>query len=232
VEPWLAATYRSLVDPPPPNLLGDRDVEYTWIQAHIPEGPGLALEFGSGGSPLWLAAVRHGFKVTGIDLQPATWFVEHPAYSFVQSDLFALDLPQASLDLVINCSTVEHVGLNRYGARVDRDGDLAAMRRLHELLKPGGTMLLTIPVGQDAVIAPLHRVYGQVRLPLLLDGYESVCEEFWMKDPHSNRWQPCTSDLAYSQVSSPHLYALGCFVLSRSTRVSGPPRLRGQGQDE
>lgn len=232
LEPWLAAMYRRLSEPPAPNLLGDRDVEYTWIQAHMPEGPGKALEFGCASSPLWLAAVRRGFTITAIDLQPASWFVEHPAFTFTQTDLLSMALAPASLDLVINCSTVEHVGLDRYGARHNPDGDLAAMRRLRELLKPGGIMLLTVPVGQDARIARLHRVYGRVRLPKLLDGYESVREEFWTKDERSNRWRPAAKDLALVQVPSAHYYGLGCFVLRnldvrsqsqrRSTTVSAP----------
>lgn len=213
IEPRLAALYRRLSEPPPPNLVGDRDVEYSWVQAHMPRGPGRALEFGSAGSTLWLVAVRRGFAVTAVDLEPAHWYVEHPSFKFVQADLFSLNLPPASLDLVINCSTVEHVGLSRYGGAERADGDLAAMRHLCIALRQGGTMLLTIPVGVDATIAPLHRVYGRQRLPRLLEGYKIALNEFWMKNAASNRWRPCTEDEALAQVPGPHLYALGCFVL-------------------
>jgi SAM-dependent methyltransferase len=185
----------------------------------MPEGPGSALEFGSGGSALWLVAVRRGFTVLAIDLQPARWFVEHPAFTFAKVDLFSLGMPPSSLDLVINCSTVEHVGLDRYASQRDPDGDLAAMRRLGELMKPGGTMLLTVPVGLDATIAPLHRVYGYARLPRLVDGFEVCRQEFWTKDPTTNRWQLTTEDYALEQAPGAHHYGLGCFVL-RSIALS------------
>ena len=47
--------------------------------------------------------------------------------------------------------------------------------------------MLTIPLGRDAVFAPLTRVYGKERLPHLLDGYTVEKESFWVKD-QENRW--------------------------------------------
>ena len=121
---------------------------------------------------------------------------------------------------------MEHVGLvGRYGVIESRpNGDLEAMARLKELLKPGGPMLLTIPVGQDAVFAPLHRVYGKERLPRLLHGYIVEKEVFWVKDSE-NRWVHCERDRALNfEVSAgswdplQNVYALGGFVLQRPER--------------
>ena len=125
--------------------------------------------------------------------------------------------------MVINCSTVEHVGLiGRYDVAEDRpDGDLEAMALLRRLLKPGGRMVLTIPLGQDAVFAPLCRVYGAERLPRLLQGYEVEKESYWVKD-EGNRWAPCDRRAACDFKASAgswdalqNIYALGGFVLRR-----------------
>ncbi len=82
-------------------------------------------------------------------------------------------------------------------------------------------MLLTIPVGQDAVFPPLCRVYGERRLPLLLQNYSVEHEEFWVKDKE-NRWVPCNRDVALRFKASAgswdpgkNVYALGCFLLRR-----------------
>ena len=75
-------------------------------------------------------------------------------------------------------------------------------------------MLLTIPVGQDAVFAPLHRVYGKKRLPRLLDGYLVEKEEFWIKDK-KNRWISCDRKVALNYNVSWNVYALGLFVLRK-----------------
>jgi hypothetical protein len=86
----------------------------------------------------------------------------------------------------------------RYGDPIDPDADIAAMQTMRSYLKPDGVALLSIPVprsappsasnhsnsafiqhlqmlfvqvGSDAVVWNLHRIYGSVRLPLLIDGW-------------------------------------------------------------
>jgi SAM-dependent methyltransferase len=205
------------------NLWGDRDVEYSFIAANMPSGPGHALDFGCGPSNLSFLAARRGFQVLALDLELQNFYWLHDAIRFLQADLFSADLQADSLDLIINCSAVEHVGLvGRYGVSEARtDGDLEAMRRMLSLLKPTGVMLLTIPCGRDATFIPLHRVYGKDRLPQLLQGYAVQKEEYWTKDP-MNRWKIAdresalvfrpTADLSDHVSSS---YALGCFILRR-----------------
>ncbi len=210
-----------------PNLAGDRDIEWSWITSQMPSGPGEALDFGPGGSHLALIAAQRGFNVTAVDLASVRWPYVHPGLCFIRGDLLKLPLPKEHFDLVINCSTVEHVGLaGRYGVTESRpDGDLDAMARLRELMRPGGVMLLTIPVGQDAVFAPLCRVYGRERLPRLLDGYIVEKEIFWVKD-RENRWVQADRETALNFEASAgswdpwqNVYALGCFVLRRPERA-------------
>ncbi len=204
-----------------PDLSGDRDVEWSWVAAEMPAGPGKALDFGSGESSLGLVAAHRGFEVTGVDLQVAEKHYVHPRLRLVKGDILELPLAERCFDLVINCSTVEHVGVaGRYGVtESDPDGDLKAMARLRQLMKRKGTMLLTVPAGQDAVFPPACRVYGEKRLPPLLGGYAVQKEAFWIKDEH-NRWTPCDRKVAlgfkpFVRSLSPFesAYALGCFVL-------------------
>jgi hypothetical protein len=99
------------------------------------------------------------------------------------------------------------------------DGDLEAMVRLHELMKPDAVMLMTIPVGQDDVFAPNARVYGAQRLPRLLKPFRVEKEVYWVKDLQ-NRWTigdaPMALQFKACMNSSNALAcrcALGCFVL-------------------
>jgi len=203
------------------NLLGDREVEWSWAASQMPAGPGEALDFGPGGSNLGLVAAQRGFTVTAVDLEPVDWPYVHPRLRFIRGDLLNLQLAENQFDLVINCSTVEHVGLvGRYGVTENRpDGDIEAMARLRRLMKHGGIMILTIPVGKDAVFSPLCRVYGEERLPRLLAAYVVKKEAFWIKDKE-NRWVSCSRETAVnfeafagSWDPSRNAYALGCFAL-------------------
>lgn len=206
-----------------PNLAGDRDIEWSWVASQIPQGPGEALDFGPGESMLGLIAAQKGFRVTAIDRQPVHWKYVHPELRYVQGDILQLSLPLNHFDLVMNCSTVEHVGLaGRYGVREQNvNGDLEAMDRLAKIMKPGAVMLLTIPVGLDAVFAPLCRVFGEKRLPLLLKGFSIEKEDYWTKNDQ-NQWIPCERERALnfnawagSWDPLQNSYALGCFVLRR-----------------
>jgi len=207
----------------PVNLWGDRDVEWSFVAAHLPKGPGKALDFGNGGTWLSLIAARRGFFVTAFDLERQFFYWQHPNAAFKQGDVLSEDFSSASFDLIINCSAIEHVGLaGRYSVHESREnGDLEAMIRLKGILKPGGLMLLTAPVGQDAVFAPLCRVYGEKRLPQLLYGFVIEHEEYWVKGA-DNRWvsRPRETALAFrasAGESDPgrNRYALGCFMLYR-----------------
>lgn len=83
-------------------------------------------------------------------------------------------------------------------------------------------MLLTIPVGQDAIVVPLHRIYGSRRLPLLLNGFDIEAKDYWSKDGQ-NRWIPVDEEKALGQKLRPNCYALGCYVLrvSESAQETG-----------
>lgn len=209
--------------PPVRNLLGDRDIEWSWVASRLGPGPGAALDFGTGGSHLGLIAAQRGFDVTSVDLGPIEWPYVHPKLKFLAGDILEIPLPVDHFDVVINCSTVEHVGLaGRYGVVDPRsDGDLEAMVRLRSLMKRAAVMLLTIPVGVDAVFAPITRIYGSARLPRLIDGFEIVEEVYWVKDSH-NRWVLADKTMAMSSRASAgswdpmkNVYALGCHMLRR-----------------
>ena len=206
------------------DLTGTREVEFSFIAARLPAGPGRALDFGCGATHLSLLAAERGFDVVAFDREPQVFPWRHPRATFQLGDLLQVGFPDAHFDLIINCSAIEHVGLaGRYGVTAgDADGDLRAMSRLRTTLGPAGIMLLTIPCGRDAVFAPLHRVYGRERLPRLLASFRIAEESYWLKD-RRNCWVNCTKDAALdfeptANFANPLLCscALGCFVLRPS----------------
>ncbi|MBS1839691.1 MAG: DUF268 domain-containing protein [Acidobacteria bacterium] len=208
--------------PAPIDLSGDRDIEWAFICSRIPAKEGYLLDFGCGHGNLSMQAIQRGYEVLAVDLQAHRFLWDHPKLKIVAGDLLALNLPESSFDVILNCSTVEHVGLSgRYGVDVpETDGDLTAMSLMRRLLKPKGCMLMTIPCGRDAVIVPWHRVYGAKRLPRLLAGFEVLDEQYWVKRS-DNRWQPSDKEAALNFFPTGHpaegtkcSYALGCFVLS------------------
>jgi SAM-dependent methyltransferase len=216
LEPILISFYRKLLQSPPPNLEGDRYIEYSWIAAHIPDGPGYALDFGCGFGWMGLLAARRGFKVIAIDLRNIVWPYIHINLNFQRKDLFDIIKKLPPLDLVISCSTIEHVGLSyRYGGKSDEGkSDIEAMRVINNKMNPGGIMLMTIPVGKDSMFYPLHRVYGEKRLTILLENWNIIKKEFWIKNK-SNKWFMTNESAALNIQASDHYYGLGLYVLEK-----------------
>jgi hypothetical protein len=73
-------------------------------------------------------------------------------------------------------------------------------------------MILTIPVGRDAVFSPFHRIYGEMRIKRLLQGFAVLDQEFWAKDA-SYLWKKCDRQVALATTGSNVYYALGLFLL-------------------
>ena len=194
-----------------PTLQGDRSVEWSFCFARLVDGPGSTLDFGADIGLLSLAAAQRGHDVIALDRLPPALEFEHERVTAVQADILERPLADRRFDQVLNCSSIEHVGLaGRYGSRERPDGDLEAMGILRELLALEGRMILTIPVGRDLVCQPLHRIYGRHRLPRLLDGYEIEEEQFWAKD---TVWSTTERDHALATRGSRSFYSLGMFVL-------------------
>lgn len=201
-----------------PNLEGCRHVEWSWVLSHLGTGPGDVLDFGCGETLLSFAAARRGYNVTAIDLQSINWPYMLPNMCFIRCDILKSSCPLQNqvFDLIINCSSIEHVGLpGRYGSEDNPEGDITAMTLMCELLRSGGVMLLTIPVGRDTVFAPLHRVYGRERLPRLLNQWIIEEKEYWVKDDQ-NRWIAAEESVALDRDPTELCYGLGCFVLAVS----------------
>jgi 2-polyprenyl-3-methyl-5-hydroxy-6-metoxy-1,4-benzoquinol methylase len=200
-----------------PNLSGDREMEWTYIAARIgryADENSCVLDFGCGTGTLSIAAASICSHVLSIDLMPQQFETGYSNIEFRQVDVMKLNEQRYRFDLIINCSTIEHVRLRgRYNVSTESlDGDLDAMKKLLKLIKPNGFMLMTLPVGHDAVIKPLHRIYGAEKLPRLLDGYRVIESSFWLKGER-NIWIPCSRQKALTEVGNDHYYALGMMVL-------------------
>jgi len=99
------------------------------------------------------------------------------------------DLPK--FDACISVSSIEHSGLGRYGDDIDPMGDIKAMQDIKHILKKDGLCFLAVPIGEDRVMWNAHRVYGKIRLELLLDGWECIdtygmSEELLVTDKNSS----------------------------------------------
>eukprot|EP00054_Salpingoeca_dolichothecata_P004530 m.30970 g.30970 ORF g.30970 m.30970 type:complete len:190 (+) comp14666_c0_seq1:321-890(+) len=117
----------------------------------------------------WLVSAGAA-HVTTLEYNQLTY--EHPKMSTLRPSEFSLS--DTLFDSALSISSFDHDGLGRYGDPIRPDADLRAMRLAMCVIKPGGLLYLTIPIGPDVVVYNLHRRYGPIRLPLMLAGWEIV----------------------------------------------------------
>jgi len=98
--------------------------------------------------------------------------------TYVTGNCTDTPLPNDSADVVALISTLEHVGLGRYGDPLDVHGDLRAMQEARRVLKPGGHVVVTVPYGYPTVVYNLHRIYDDGRFALATRGFRLLHAEY------------------------------------------------------
>ncbi len=83
-----------------------------------------------------------------------------PGVTFRQADL-TRPLPDlaACCDSLSCLHALEHFGLGRYGDAVDPRGHERGLSALAAMLRPGGTLYLSVPIGAERVEFNAHRVF-------------------------------------------------------------------------
>src|SRR5207248_5226784 len=100
------------------------------------------LDVGAAESLVALSLAMLGYEVTALDLRPYSF--EHPRLCSVNAAVEEWKHENESFDAVVCLSTIEHVGLGAYGEDAkDGRADLDAMKRMRELVKPRGLLVLT-----------------------------------------------------------------------------------------
>ena len=92
-------------------LAGDRWVEWSFCMARLAEGPGRTLDFGADVGFLSLAAAQRGHVVVALDRLALAPAFHHERVEFLQADILDRPLSGQEFDQILNCSSVEHVGL-------------------------------------------------------------------------------------------------------------------------
>jgi hypothetical protein len=94
---------------------------------------------------------------------------DHPSIEVLTHE--ELKTRDIKTDFAISYSSFEHDGLGRYGDPIDPDGDFRAMQEAHKALNDDGVLFFGVPLGKDALCWNAHRIYGKIRLPLILKGW-------------------------------------------------------------
>jgi 2-polyprenyl-3-methyl-5-hydroxy-6-metoxy-1,4-benzoquinol methylase len=136
-------------------LVNERIVELPFAfgcLARLPAGARI-LDVGAAESTVGLALASLGHRVHAVDPRPIR--LEHPGLTAHACRL--QELGESGFDAALALSAIEHFGLSHYieGGEDDR----AALAAMHERLKPGGLLVLTVPIGPEYTADDFQRIY-------------------------------------------------------------------------
>lgn len=181
--------------------LDERCIEYPWVLANLAPGDGLLLDAGSALNHPWLldhpALASRAMHI--VTLAPEAYSAWQRGISYLYADLRDLPLRNACYQQIVCVSTLEHVGFDNahYGDASRPNGDplafLEALAELKRVLRPGGSLFLTLPFGQwedlgiaqqfdEALLRTLVEAFAPARLQeeffrIHADGWRRVCKE-------------------------------------------------------
>lgn len=142
----------------------ERCIEWPWTLSRLQ--PGALLDAGG--------TLNHGFVLASIPpaVAPITVMSVSPEpdlgdarVQYRRADLREIPVPDASFDTVACLSTLEHVGMDisRYTSGVPSSAEphaevLRVVDELWRVLRPGGRLLLSVPVGAPQVFGSARHV--------------------------------------------------------------------------
>lgn len=102
-----------------------------------------------------------------------------------REDLSALSFPDGSLESASCLHVLEHIGLGRYGDTLDYDGDIKAIRELKRVVRPGGDLLIAVPIARIPLICfNAHRIYDFAGFRALFsDSFDTIEEVLIPESP-------------------------------------------------
>ena len=97
--------------------------------------------------------------VSVVDIRPLTSTVA--GLTFVRGNCLDLNwIASDSVDSLSSLHAVEHFGLGRFGDPLDPTAWHLGMRELARVLRPGGRLYFSVPIGRERVEFNAHRVFN------------------------------------------------------------------------
>jgi len=194
-------------------LESPRIIEYPWVLRNLPS-EGKILDVGSTGSQLPIMLACLGYRVWTIDVRDYEYAGLSDNLHSVVGDIRRTGFPDGFFDVVVAVSTIEHVGLGRYGDPIDVEGDRKAIKEIRRIMTSDGILLVTVPFGKQSTTS-LHRVYDENTLLSLLEGFKIQSIDYFSSV--DRLWARTTKEQVKEVDSSIKERAIACVKAARTT---------------
>lgn len=118
--------------------------------------------------------------------------IESSNIIFIKED----ELENFKFDVIISYSSIEHIGLGRYGDKIDENGDINYMNNILKILNDETILLISIPVCERYLVEGFwHRIYDKNRIEKLFEKYNIL---FSVKNGNIDKYVDFKFDKTYT----------------------------------
>lgn len=180
----------------------------SWAFAHVIKAkPESLVDIAS--SAYFVAFASTITKVISVDIRALTTTL--PTIEYRRGDITNLPFADNSVAAISTLSVIEHIGLGRYGDKLDIDGMGKAIKELIRVLKPGGMMLVAFPVGDANVICfNAHRICTPEKVFNFFSSLDLVDERYALSNKIISRDE-------YEDLKRPYSY--GCYRFTKKVSM-------------
>ncbi len=156
-------------------------------------------------SSYYVAFAAQLTRVISVDIRPLKAFM--PSIETRKGDITDLPFEDESVIAISSLSVIEHIGLGRYGDKIDILGMEKAANELKRVLKTEGMLLVAFPVGLENVIHfNAHRIVTPEKAFEMFDGLHLIEERYAISNKILDKE-------GFERLGRP--YAYGCFRFTK-----------------
>ncbi|MEH6503184.1 MAG: DUF268 domain-containing protein [Cycloclasticus sp.] len=138
------------------------------------------------------------------DYRPAQIALEN--FQCGHADIIGLPFKSNSIQSLSCMHVVEHIGLGRYGDKLDVDGDLKAIKELKRVVAGNGDLYFVVPIGKAKIMFNAHRIYAYEQILSYFKGFS--LKEFTLIPDQSTDGLIVNATKEQSDMQN---YGCGCF---------------------
>jgi len=196
----------------------EREVEIPFMLAHLPEPPLKILDVGCSHSNIIYELDKLGYDIHGIDMVQC-----NPAFEkFYLGDARNMPYNDNEFDYILCISALEHFGKVGTPYKTDKVEDLTAdvkaMREMYRVLKKGGKLILTLPVGYGEPHWYMWvRFYNEEVLQRILGEFDiiSIRYSYLLKKNGKEQWHTTNKETAENIYSKDKINANVSLLLEK-----------------
>ncbi len=173
------------------------------------EKPNIHIDIGSRIDG-FVAHIATFMKIIVVDVRDVKKNIEN--ITFIKSDIRDFSIHHSNLYDSVSClHALEHFGLARYGDKFNLDGHIEGIEALAAIIKPGGRVYISVPIGKSKIQFDAHRIFSHQHISDIIIGKFEIIYFYIIDD--SGRISEFPGDHRYD--SSGIKYGCGIYICKK-----------------